>query len=99
MSWHFLQGREEASWAESSLVGAPSALLSLLPIPEASCSPDSETDSLSPSQSGMMSEPFTESLGAEKLMSSAGDSPAKTSVRPEKEQESPGLGADCGRNL
>ncbi len=40
MSWHYLRGREEASWEESCLDGAPSALLKLMPTPGASCSPD-----------------------------------------------------------
>lgn len=45
MSWHYLQEQEAASWEVSSLVGAPSALLKLIPTASASCSPDSETES------------------------------------------------------
>jgi len=82
MSWHFLLGREEASWAERSLDGAPSALLSLLPIPEASCLPANETESLSLSLSGTMCEPLTASPSGGGLMSSAGDSLVRTSVLP-----------------
>ena len=37
MSWHYLQGREVASWAGSCLDGAPSALSNLIPIAEVSC--------------------------------------------------------------
>jgi hypothetical protein len=78
MSWHFLQGQVEASWAESSLAGAPSALLSMLPTQEASCLPVNEMESLNDSQFGMMSELSMESLGAERLTSSLAVSHAKT---------------------
>lgn len=52
MSWHFLQGREAASWEESSLDGAPDALLSLMPIAEVCCLPGSATECLIHSRSG-----------------------------------------------
>ena len=91
MSWHFNQPKpkgsenspcsqeqEEASWAESSLDGAPSALLSLLPIREASCSPDNATECLSHSRFGTTCGPSTESLGADMLTLSAEDSPVRT---------------------
>jgi hypothetical protein len=83
MSWHFLQGQEEASWAESSLDGAPSALLRLINTPGESCSPDSGTDACQGSQYGMTSQPLTEISGAERSMSSPAGSLAKTSARPE----------------
>jgi hypothetical protein len=44
VSWHYLQGQEVASWAESCLDGAPSALLKLMPIAGESSWPDSATD-------------------------------------------------------
>ena len=63
MSWHFLQEQEEASWAGSSLDGAPSALLSLMPTAAGCCSPDSGTDSCRDSRSGTMCRPSTEGRG------------------------------------
>lgn len=53
MSWHFLQGQEEASWAGSSSDGAPSALLNLIPTAGECCLPDSATDCLNDSRYGM----------------------------------------------
>ncbi len=78
MSWHFLQEQEEASWEASSLDGAPSALLNLLPTHEASFSPASETGCLIHSRSGMTCGPSTATLGAGMLMSSPEDFPART---------------------
>lgn len=63
MSWHFLQEQEGAYWAESSLDGAPSALLSLMPTAAGSCSPDSGMDSFRDSRSGTMCKPSTGSRG------------------------------------
>lgn len=88
MSWHFSQAGAEASWADSCLAGAPSALLKLMPTPEACSSPASETESSSPSRSGMTSEPSTESHGVGTLTLSAVDSPVRTSAQP-------ALGGDC----
>ncbi len=68
MSWHFLQGRAEASWEDSCLDGAPSALLSLIPTAEASCSPGNATDCSHRSRSGTTSERLTASLGETTLM-------------------------------
>jgi hypothetical protein len=96
MSWHFLQGQEEASWAESSLDGAPSALLRLINTPGESCSPDSGTDACQGSQSGITSQPLTEIRGAERSMSSLAGSLAKTSAPPEKAPELTEPGAECG---
>lgn len=78
MSWHFLQGQEEASWEENSLDGAPSALLSLLPIQDQSYLPGKETECLTDSQSGTTLEPFTGNHGEERLMSSVEGSHVKT---------------------
>ena len=52
MSWHYLQGQEVESWEGDCLDGAPSALSSLIPTPEASCLPDRRTDALTDFQSG-----------------------------------------------
>ena len=82
MSWHFLQEQEEASWAESSLDGAPCALLSLIPTADGCCSPASATDSCRDSRSGTMCRPSTEGRGGDTSMSSVGGSPAPTSRLP-----------------
>lgn len=63
MSWHFLQGQEEVYWGGQSMDGAPDALLKLLPIQEASCSPDKETVSCPDSQSGTISKHSMEGRG------------------------------------
>ncbi len=78
MSWHFLQGQEAASWEGSSLDGAPSALLKLIPTPAASCSQGKPMDALSGSPCGMTLPPLTETDGAGVSMSSAVDSLART---------------------
>ena len=96
MSWHFLQGPAAASWEGSCLDGAPSALLRLIPTAERSCSPDSGTEPSSPSPSGMMSAPSTATHGGAMSMSSAEDSPARTSAPQEKAQESTGSAAGYG---
>ena len=88
MSWHFLQEQEEASWEGSSLDGAPSALLSLMPTAAACSSPDSEMGSSRPSPSGTTSAPSTGGHGEGASMSSAEDSPARTSPALEAEQGS-----------
>lgn len=97
MSWHFLQGQAEASWEGTCLDGAPSALLSLMPTPEASSSPVNATDAFHDSQSGMTSEPSTENRGEGASTSSVADSHAKTSAQLERVQEltesDPGCGA------
>jgi hypothetical protein len=66
---------------------------------EMSCSPDSETESCQPSQSGTMSAHLTGTPGAEQLTFFAEDSPVRTSVRQVKEQELPGSVRDFGRNM
>ena len=59
MSWHYLQGQEVACWDQSSLVGAPDALSSLVPSAAASCSAANEMVTSSHSPSGTMSAPST----------------------------------------
>ena len=87
MSWHFLQGQEAASWEGTCLDGAPSALLSLIPTPEAFSSPDNATDACHDSRCGTTCGPSTASHGEAMLTSSAEDSPAKTSAPQEREPE------------
>jgi len=80
MSWHFLQEEEAASWQESCLDGAPSALLKLMPELAKSCLTECEMESLNNSQSGMTSEHSMEKHGQELSTSSLEDSRAKTSA-------------------
>jgi hypothetical protein len=104
MSWHFnqcvnlpcLQEQEEASWADTSLDGAPSALLSMLPTREASCLPDNGTECCHPSPCGTMCAPSTGSPGADTLTSLPEASLAKTSALPEKAMDLTESEADCG---
>lgn len=53
MSWHFLQEGVEASWEQSSLDGAPSALLRLIPARAIAFSIDSEMECCRDFRSGM----------------------------------------------
>ena len=96
MSWHFLQGQAAESWEESSLDGAPSALLSLMPTAEACCSPASATDCCQDSRFGTTCEPSTASLGADELTLFPGASRARTSAQPARAQDSAESAADCG---
>ena len=99
MSWHFLQEREEASWAENSLDGAPSALLNLLNIQGEFCSPDSAMDCSNDSRYGTTCEPLMESDGKAASMSSAAGFRAKTLAWPGKDWDwlanAPGFGVKC----
>jgi hypothetical protein len=96
MSWHYLQGQEEASWAESSLDGAPSALSRLSPMHARCSSPDNATDISLGSQSGMTSVPSTATHGAGPLTSSAVGFHAKTSRRRGKALASKASAPDSG---
>lgn len=88
MSWHFLQGEEEACWPVSCLDGAPSVLLKLMPEPAESCSIDKGMELLSNSLSGMMLELSMETHGVGMLMSSQGASLAKISASVGQARES-----------
>ena len=81
MSWHYLQGQEAVSWEGSSLDGAPSALLRLIPTPAASCSQGKPTDALNRSPFGMTCEPLTASRGPDELTLCQGDSHVPTLQR------------------
>lgn len=96
MSWHFLQGQEEASWEGNCLDGAPSALLSLIPMRAESCLLDRPTDALADSRSGMTCGHSTESHGKAESMSSAEASRVRTSAQPGKGPESPEPDPVCG---
>lgn len=80
MSWHFLQEQVAASWPESCLDGAPSALLNLMPERVRSCLTECETESSNNFQSGTTSEHSMETHGAALSMLSPEDSHAKTSA-------------------
>lgn len=80
MSWHYLQEGVAASWQESCLDGAPSALLKLMPERVKSCLTECAMESSTNFQSGMTSEPLMENLGMGQSMSSLADSHAKTSA-------------------
>ncbi len=97
MSWHYLQGQEAASWEGDCLDGAPSVLLSLIPMPETSCLHDRRTDALTDSQSGMTCGPSMDITGVEQSMSLAVDFRVRTSAQPERERELPESSPVCGR--
>jgi hypothetical protein len=96
MSWRFLQGQAEASWEGPSLDGAPSALSRLIPTPNESSWPASETESSAPSRSGMTCAPSTDIPGLAMSISSPEGSPARTSAPREKGPESTASGPDSG---
>lgn len=76
-----------------------SVLSKLRSTQDKSCCNDNETECCPSSRSGTTSAPLTESHGEEQLMLFAEDSPAKTSVRQEKEPELPESVLDYGQNM
>ena len=97
MSWHYLQEEAVVSWAESSLDGAPSALLRLFPTAVRYYSHDSVTATYDRSQFGMMCARSMVDRGTEQSMLSAADFPVRTLVRRERVRELPEKNQDCGR--
>lgn len=97
MSWHFLQGQEVESWEGSSLDGAPSALLKLMPTPALCSSLASETDSCRGSQFGMTCGPLTGDRGEAESTSLQEASRAKTSAQREADSALTESAADCGQ--
>ena len=97
MSWHYLQEGEEASWAVSSLDGAPSALLKLMPMQDQSCLQDKKTKSSNRSLSGMILKQSTDIHGMDSLMWFQGDSLVKTSRPQESVREYQVNVLDCGQ--
>jgi hypothetical protein len=96
MSYTYLLEQEAESSAES-FADIPASVLSRLNLThEKSYCSVKETESFQSFQYGTMSEPLTVNPGAEKSMSSAEDSHAKTSVALEKEQELTASEAVCG---
>mgnify|MGYP007032449768 CR=1 FL=1 len=96
MSYTYLQEQGEESSAECYSDIPQFALLRSKNIPAKSCSKDSATESCHGSQSGTTSPPLTATRGEGESMSSAADSPAKTSAQPGKAPESPESEADSG---
>lgn len=97
MSWHFLQGQEAASWADTCLDGAPSALLKLMPTPGTCCSPANATDCCLPSPSGTTCEPSTDTPGLEKSTLCRADSLALTLAAQAGASELKANTLDCGK--
>jgi len=88
MSWHYLQGAEEASWEGNSSDGSPSALSRLMPTVGGCCSPGNETGCSGTSPYGTTSGPLTGGPGAATSALSPGDSLVRTSVLPGRERAS-----------
>ena len=99
MSWHYSQEQEAASWEGSSLDGAPSALLKLIPTPEKSCSQGKLTDASNRSPFGMTLRRSTAIRGVEELTWFQGDSPVRTYRSEGKEQALTVNDLDCGPSL
>jgi hypothetical protein len=96
VSYTFLQEQGAESSVEC-FSDIPALVLSRLNLTAGkSCSPGSETESCPDSPFGMISAPSTEIRGEGLSISCAEDSPARTSARPEKAQESKGSSLDCG---
>jgi len=81
VSWHYLQGQEEASWEEECLDGAPDALSKLIPSAGPYCLKDREMGTLKGFQSGTTSEPLMDDHGPTQLTLLPEDSPAKESAQ------------------
>lgn len=96
MSWHFLQGQEAESWEESSLDGAPAALLKLMPERAECCSPGSATDCCRGSRCGTTCGHSTGAHGEDESTLFPEGSPAPTSATAGTRPESPGNAPDSG---
>ena len=97
MSWHFSQALvAEYSEGGCSDGGRCARSSESLP-PSGCCSPGKTTDALSPSRSGTMSAPSTESPGVEWWISSLEASRVRTSPPPEKAKASVESAADSGK--
>jgi hypothetical protein len=103
MSYTYLQEQGAVSSAASFSDIPPYVLSRLNLTAEGCCSNGNATESCQSSQSGTMCEPLTEPLGAERSMSCAGGSRARTSLALEKAQDltanAPGYGEKCGVSL
>jgi hypothetical protein len=88
MSWHFLQEQEAASWEASSLDGAPSALLKLMPTRAVCFSLGNVTACCLDSLFGTMCGPSMVAVGEARSTWLREDSRAKTSARQDSVLES-----------
>ena len=89
MSWHYLQGQEEACWGRGSLGSIPSELASLIPSRGESSSPDNATDTSTGSLSGTTSTPSTVGHGEAQFSLCPVVFPAKTSPRRVRVEDCP----------
>ena len=97
MSWLYSQVLVAEYSEANSLAGAPSALSSASPTPQAYLPPDRMTAFSRLSRFGMMFAPLTDDHGAELLTWFLAGFLAKTSAQPEREQALTELEADCGK--
>ena len=96
MSWLFSQALVAEYSAANSLDGAPCALWSGTPTPQACSWLGKTTDACRLSLSGMMFKPLTADHGEAVLMSYLEAFPAKIFPQPEKAQGLMGNAAECG---
>jgi len=96
MSWLYSQALVEASSADISLDGAPCALWSGTPTPQASWLPDKTREPLCLSRSGMTCRPLTADPGEAVLTWCLEASLARTSAPPAKAQVSTEKPPACG---
>ena len=96
MSWLFSQALVEEYSEANSLDGAPCALWSGTPTPQACSWLGKTTGACLLSRSGMMFKPLTDTHGEVVLMSFLEASPAKIFPQPEKAQGLMGSAAECG---
>lgn len=96
MSWHFLQGAEEASWPDGCLDGAPSALLKLIPGRAESCLIGSAMGASDDSPCGTTSERLTADRGAVTSTLLPEDSHARTSASAARAPVLRGSDPGCG---
>ncbi len=96
MSWLFSRALVEAYSADTCLDGAPCALSSGTPMPQASWLPARTTTHCRLSQSGMTFKPLTGAHGEAVLTSFLEGSPARTSALRENALESTGNAPPCG---
>jgi hypothetical protein len=96
MSWLYSQALVAEYLAENSLDGEQSAPSNGNPIPLAFLPPDKMTAFSRLSRSGMTFAPLTDDLGEDVLTWFLAGFPARTSVAPEKAQESTENDLECG---
>jgi hypothetical protein len=97
MSWLYSQVLVAEYSEANSLAGAPSALSSASPTPQAYSSPDRMTAFSRLSRFGMTLAPLTDDHGEAVLTWFLAGFLAKTSAQPEREQALTELEADCGK--